>query len=118
MRKQTFSRWWQAMNRAPQHRRDENFHRWLTFACKTVAHRGDQNQQRVVYTIQHRYHNSEYRKISRANAQRVWKIINTKTDKPVNPQPKTVVSNTRPEVQIVRKVRRRTIAGGVGRQKD
>lgn len=113
-----FKQWWQRMNRADRSKRDQNFHRWLSYACRTVALRGDHNQQRVVYTIFKRYHESRYRKISRANAQRVFRIINRKTDNlpPRNPAPEKV---ERSPVQIVRKRTVKTITGaGGGRQKD
>lgn len=118
MRKQSFNSWWASMNRPSREQKDTNFHRWLKFACKTVAHRGDHDQQRVVYTIFNRYDKSEHRRISRQNAQRVYRIINTKIDSPPRPQPKPPAT-TRTVVPVV--IRKKTIkrisSGGMGRQK-
>ena len=111
MRRKTFSRWWASMNKASREKQNINFHKWLKFACITVAHRGNQDQQRVVYTIFNRYDRSEHRRITKRNAQRVYKIINTKTD-----DVKQIAK--KPEVQIVKRRTVKTITGaGKGRQK-
>jgi len=112
MNRSRFETWWRRMRSAPRDRQNENFHRWLNFACKTVAHRGEQNQQRLVYTVFNRYDRSEYRRLSKRDARRVYMIINNKTDDLPRPA-------KRPEVEIVRKRTVKTISsGGKGRQKD
>ena len=49
----------------------------MKYACKTVATRGDLDQQRVVYTINTRFKNSEY-DMPKYNARRVYNIVTKK----------------------------------------
>ncbi len=53
---------------------------WLKYACKTMSMRGDQDQQKIVYTITNRYRRSEYKKLSSANAWKVFKMVNHKQE--------------------------------------
>lgn len=71
----SFNRWWKSLKRKPVEQQREIIEKWLYYSCKTVANRADMNQARVVYTIATRYNKSEYKQISRANAQRVYAII-------------------------------------------
>lgn len=77
-RKQTFTQWWKNIKKKDSETQKDIFGRWLHYACKTAALRGDKDQQRVVYTIATRFKHSEYKKISKDNAYRVFKIINQK----------------------------------------
>ena len=80
-RKQGFRNWWRGINRHDTKRKQHILSQWLKYSCKTIALRGDVDQQAVVYTIANRFNNSEYKKISRANAKRVYDICNKKQQK-------------------------------------
>lgn len=73
-----FKKWWQRMLALDAERRAHEMERWLYYAGKTAAFRGDQNQQRVIYTIHNRFKNSTYKHLTKANAWRVWAIVNQK----------------------------------------
>ena len=49
---------------------------FLNYSGKTVAIRGDRDQQKVVFTIRNRFKNSQYKKITKQNAWRVYSIVN------------------------------------------
>lgn len=108
MRSGKFKTWWNGMNKASGQTKIDNFHKWLSLACRTVALRGDQNQQRVVYTITNRFRNSEYKKLSRENALRVYRIVNTKI--------KEIPKSETKQPLIVKKRTTKKIVGS-GRQK-
>ena len=42
--------------------------------------RGDHDQQKIVYTITNRYRRSEYKRLSTANAWKVFKMVNHKQE--------------------------------------
>ena len=75
-----FRKWWRGICNHPAHKQTEIIGKWLHYAKKTAALKTDQNGQRVVYTIEKRFRNSEYKQISRANAYRVFCIINQHQD--------------------------------------
>ena len=118
MRRGKFKDWWNKMRKPSAEKQNENFHKWLSFACRTVALRGDMHQQRVVYTIFQRYHKSKYRKLSRANAQKVWKIINQKTENlPAAPRKQERNHPPTPVVITKKRITRTIASAGSGRQK-
>ena len=99
-----FKKWWMGLQRHPAERRQDIIGKWLFYACKTVAIRGNQDQQKVVYTINNRYRNSDYKRMSRADALRVFLIVNQKQEehrRQTRPQ--------RPETVVVRRTTKRRI---------
>jgi len=88
---------------------------WLKFACKTMSLRGDQDQQKIVYTITNRYRKSTYKKLSTANAWKVFKMVNHKQENFKREKAKihTLLSRleqqtARPNI-VIKKTRTRTI---------
>ena len=77
-RTQTFAHWWRNIKAKPEEQQKIIFEKWLYYSCKTIANRGDQNQAKVVYTIATRYNKSKYKKMSKANARKVYRIVNNK----------------------------------------
>jgi len=75
--RRTFEDWWRGIRSHPNPRRRELVTNWMKYACKTVATRGDLDQQRVVYTINTRFKNSEY-DMPKYNARRVYNIVTKK----------------------------------------
>ena len=73
-----FGRWWRAIKRKPQEQQVEIFTNWLYYACKTIANRGDMNQAKVVYTIATRYNKSEFKRMTKENARKVYTLVNLK----------------------------------------
>ena len=73
-----FQKWWASVNKQPREQRIEIIGRWLRYACKTVALRGDQNQQKIVYTVNSRYKNSNFKRITKKNAWLIWSVVNQK----------------------------------------
>lgn len=71
-----FNRWWIRVNSS--HKTYDELSNWLMYAKKTVATRCDQDQQRLVYTISNRFHRSRYKRLSKANAWKIYMIVNKK----------------------------------------
>ena len=78
MKRSRFNQWWTGIKTHTPERQHEIIGQWLKYAEKTVAMRGDQDQQRVVYTIRRRWKNSQWPRLSRENAKRVFRIVNNK----------------------------------------
>ena len=74
--KRQFERWWRGIRRKPQDLRTQALTRWLNYATRTAGLCHDQEVQRVVYTIRDRFVNSKYKRITRANAERVYYLVN------------------------------------------
>lgn len=114
-----FLKWWEHAHSKNNTERQELFERWLRYAAKTVAIRGNQDQQRIVYTIQSRFANSTFRRISRSNAWRIWSIVNQKqavyrsmvrSQNPTTPQR----VKTAPTIVVKKKNIQRHIIRGAG----
>lgn len=71
-----FNRWWTKVN-ASRKKYDE-ISNWLLYAKKTVSTRCDQDQQKLVYTISNRFHRSTYKRLTKANAWKIYVIVNKK----------------------------------------
>ena len=73
-----FSKWWRSIKRKPVEQQREIFTKWLHYACKTISHRGDMNQAKIVYTIATRFNKSEYKRMTKSNAAKVYRLVNLK----------------------------------------
>jgi hypothetical protein len=71
-----FNRWWTKVNAS--HKKYDEISNWLMYAKKTVSTRCDQDQQKLVYTISNRFHRSTYKRLTKANAYKIYAIINKK----------------------------------------
>lgn len=77
-KKMKFPKWWKTIKNKSKEEQTEIFSNWLRFACKTVSLRGDANEQALVYTVSNRFHKSTWKHLSKANAQKVFRIVNNK----------------------------------------
>ena len=105
-RKRSFAAWWDYMRKHPN--AAEQMQQWLYYGRKTVALRGDMHQQRVVYTIYKRFKNSTYKTISRANAKRVFDIVNKKQQE----HKRKARAERAAQVEVRKITRTRKIVGG------
>jgi hypothetical protein len=105
-----FKKWWKRILSLSAEERALQMERWLYYAGKTAAFRGDQNQQRVIYTIHGRFKNSTYKRLTKANAWRVWSIINQKQTvyRRIKQDQNTQPARRTPEVVIKKKTQGRT----------
>lgn len=71
-----FNRWWTKVNAS--HKTYDEISNWLLYAKKTVSTRCDQDQQKLVYTISNRFHRSTYKRLTKANAWKIYVIVNKK----------------------------------------
>ena len=71
-----FDYWWRGIRRKTHKERTEILTRWLNYATRTAGLVHDQDVQRVIYTIRDRFVKSTHKRITRANAERVFHLIN------------------------------------------
>lgn len=110
-----FKRWWKHMNSLPRQKRIQETEKWLRYAGKTVALRGQQDQQRIVYTIRKRFNASEFKRLSKYNAKKVFNIVNKKQQSYKEIKEHVLSELQRKQPVVVKKRTTRTIAA-VGRQ--
>jgi uncharacterized protein YlxW (UPF0749 family) len=71
-----FSQWWRNIRSLTPELRNTTLMRWLNYATRTAGLCHTSDVQQVIYTIRDRYVNSKYKRITRANAFRVYNLVN------------------------------------------
>lgn len=111
-----FNDWWEKTKQSTDTKTE--LYNFLNYAGKTVAIRGDIDQQKLVYTIRNRFNNSQYKTLSKANAFRVYSIVDQQQQNFRKEKAKIYRllnqlehQADRPNVVVKRTVRRRLING-------
>lgn len=115
-----FNIWWKAIRSKDRDERVATLGRWLNYATRTASLSHDPDVQRLIYAIRDRFHKSKYKKLTRANAQKVFFLTNQhqKNYKRFAKQREALearireLESSRPQVQ--RRRITRTIHGGSG----
>ena len=107
-----FKRWWRYMDSLPREKKIEETEKWLRYSAKTVALRGVYDQQRIVYTIRKRFNASQFKRLSKYNAKKVFNIVNKKQQEYRDIKREILADLERKQPVVVKKTTRRVISTG------